>query len=67
VNNGPYQIGSSPFHPSLHKKGAFLGEIISAVFTPLFGFYKNILNIYLIGQIHNAFIPLFFHWSGRFI
>ena len=29
----------------------------------LFGFYDDILFIWLIRQIRNSFIPLYFHWS----
>jgi len=46
------------------KNRAFFGQIISTNFITLFGFYKNIMNIHLIRQIHNPFIPLFFHWRG---
>jgi hypothetical protein len=36
-------------------------------FQTIFKFYNYIVNILPIRQIDHAFIPLFFHWSGRYI
>jgi hypothetical protein len=56
-------FAGSWFYPPLHKKmRAFFGQIISSNFITLFGFDKNMVNISLIRQIQNPFIPLFFHW-----
>jgi hypothetical protein len=43
------------------------GKINSVVFNWFSGFRNNITNLLLIRPIDHAFIPLFFHWSKRFI
>ena len=49
------------------RNGACIDEINSANNERLFGFYSTIMINYSIRRIDNAFIPLFFHWSGRYI
>ena len=48
------------------KVHAERGEKFSR-FQTIFEFYIYIMNILPIRQIDHAFIPLFFHWSGRYI
>jgi hypothetical protein len=41
-------------------------EINPAAFNLIFGFFNYFRNILPIRLIDHVFIPLFFHWSGRY-
>jgi hypothetical protein len=59
--------GSGKFGDCNREKGTRNDEINSAAGTLLLGYYHTILIIQSIRQFDNPFIPLFFHWSGRYI
>ena len=71
--------GAAGLHHSLFKpdrvrillvrlwKGVCMEKRESPVFKRFSDFYYYIMNISPIRQIDHAFIPHFFHWSGRYI
>jgi hypothetical protein len=49
------------------RKGARIDGINSAALIPFLEDHPDFLIIQSIRQFENPFIPLFFHWSGRYI